>query len=25
MGIQNRGAFDIDRLRYVVEFGAGSF
>jgi len=25
MGLQNRGFFDIDRLRYVIEVGAGSF
>jgi hypothetical protein len=24
-GIKNRGAFDVNRLSYVLEFGAGSF
>jgi hypothetical protein len=25
IGVKNAGFFDIDRLTYVVEFGAGSF
>jgi hypothetical protein len=25
MGIKNRGFWNIDRLTYVLEFGAGSF
>jgi hypothetical protein len=25
LGVKNYGGFDVNRLRYVVEFGAGSF